>query len=67
MLKNKMLMIYIFLIAAPLMVFWQVNHCNFTNYDDPYYVTKNDHVRNGITIEGIQWAITTGYTGNWHP
>jgi hypothetical protein len=68
MLKNKqMLMIYIFLMVAPLIVFWQVNHCDFTNYDDPEYVTKNNEVRNGITPEGIRWALTTGHDANWHP
>ncbi|MCK9418060.1 MAG: tetratricopeptide repeat protein [Nitrospirae bacterium] len=68
MLKNKqLLMIYIFLTVATLMAFWQVIHCDFTNYDDPYYVTKNPHVQNGVTLEGIRWAFTTIHFANWHP
>jgi regulator of sirC expression with transglutaminase-like and TPR domain len=49
------------------MVFWQVNHCDFINYDDPLYVTENKNVQSGITMDGIQWAFTTGHAANWHP
>jgi tetratricopeptide (TPR) repeat protein len=66
--KNKQIRLFcIFLTIATLLVFWQVNNCDFINYDDTIYITKNNHVQNGITIEGIQWAFTTGHTGNWHP
>ena len=49
------------------MAFWQVNHCDFINYDDDVYVTENSHIQNGITMEGIRWAFTTSYAANWHP
>lgn len=39
----------------------------FINYDDPFYITGNQIVRGGLTIEGIRWAFTTDYVGNWHP
>src|SRR5512140_2953651 len=39
----------------------------FTNYDDPAYVTENLHVLGGITAQGIVWAFTTATSGNWHP
>jgi tetratricopeptide (TPR) repeat protein len=55
------------LTLAILASFWQVIQCDFTNYDDPYYVTKNVHVQNGITFEGVGWAFTTIYFANWHP
>ena len=53
--------------AATLIAFWQVNHCDFINYDDPSYVTENIHIRHGITTEAIRWAFTTDYAANWHP
>jgi Flp pilus assembly protein TadD len=53
-------MIYIFLTIATLAVFWQVNNCDFI-------ATENNHVQNGITLDGIQWAFTTGHKANWHP
>lgn len=39
----------------------------FINYDDNLYITDNPHVKAGVTIESIEWAFTTGHTGNWHP
>lgn len=39
----------------------------WTDYDDPDYVTKNDHVREGLTASGWRWAWTTFDASNWHP
>ena len=64
---KQVIWIYIFFAATTLIAFWQVNHCDFINYDDPSYVTENVHIRHGITTEAIRWAFTTGYAGNWHP
>ena len=68
MLKNRqILMMYLFLAVATLMAFWQVNHCDFIDYDDNTYITENGHIQTGLTIDGIQWAFTTGHASNWHP
>src|SRR5208337_2953688 len=68
MLKMKpIIWIYLFLTAATLIAFWQVNHFDFINYDDPSYVTENFHIQHGITTEAIRWAFTTGHSSNWHP
>ena len=55
------------LIAGTLVVYASVRHHDFVNYDDPEYVTENSHVRGGLTAAGVQWALTTGWQGNWHP
>jgi hypothetical protein len=65
--KKQILPVYLFLAIAALIAFWQVNQCDFINYDDPYYVTDNIHVKSGITIGSIRWAFTTGHSANWHP
>ena len=65
--SSRILIVCAFLAFATLLAFWQVNHCDFINYDDNSYVTENSHVRNGLTVDGIRWAFTTSYTGNWHP
>jgi protein O-mannosyl-transferase len=66
--KNKTWMIVLFLTAAILLAFWQVNYCDFIpQYDDNDYVTKNSHIQNGISIEGIRWAFTATHAANWHP
>ncbi|HEY9422309.1 MAG TPA: hypothetical protein VIW92_12900 [Thermoanaerobaculia bacterium] len=35
--------------------------------DDPLYVTGNPQVRQGITREGLAWALTANVANNWHP
>ena len=39
----------------------------FIDYDDRLYVTRNPHVRSGLTSETLRWAFTTYTAGNWHP
>jgi len=44
-----------------------VLHFGFVNYDDPSYVAQNPHVRDGLTANGIAWAFTHSFAGNWFP
>lgn len=68
MLSNKQIkLIYFSLAAAAVLVFWQVSNCDFINYDDPVYVTDNSQVQDGVTIDAVRWALTTGHGANWHP
>ncbi len=39
----------------------------FIEFDDPEYVTTNNHVLKGLSWDGIGWALTTFDLGNWHP
>lgn len=64
---KKIPIILLFLAVATLLAFWQVNHCEFIDYDDDVYITDNSPVQNGISIEGIRWAFTTGHANFWHP
>ncbi|MDM7988550.1 MAG: tetratricopeptide repeat protein [Smithella sp.] len=50
-----------------LAVFWQVNQYDFVNIDDAVYVTGNDHVKQGITLNGFYWIFSTTYAEFWHP
>ncbi len=59
--------IYLFLTVITIIGFRQVSQCNFINFDDPLYVTENIHIQNGITMEAIRWAFTTGHAAYWHP
>ena len=65
--NHRTVFVCLFLAITTVAIYWQVNHCDFTNYDDNEYVTENGHVKNGITIGGIRWALTTSHTGYWHP
>jgi protein O-mannosyl-transferase len=66
--KNKhVLIISLFLILATAIAFGQVGNHGFVDYDDNEYVAENRHIRDGITVEGLRWAFTTGHASNWHP
>jgi protein O-mannosyl-transferase len=68
MIKSKqILIVYIFLAATTLLAFWQVGNNAFIDFDDNEYVTDNRFIQNGVTIQGLRWAFTTGYAANWHP
>lgn len=48
-------------------VYWPVSHYELINLDDPEYILSNPQIRDGLTLPAVKWALTTGYTGNWHP
>ena len=60
-------MICILLTVATFLPFWWINHCDFITYDDAIYIIHNGHIQNGLTMDGLRWAFTTGYSANWHP
>ena len=46
------------LLLAVIAVFGQTANHAFVNFDDNFYIYENPHVREGLTGEGIAWAIT---------
>jgi tetratricopeptide (TPR) repeat protein len=40
---------------------------DFSNFDDPAYVTFNPHIHHGLTWSAIRWAFGSFYAANWHP
>jgi protein O-mannosyl-transferase len=48
-------------------VYSAVGSFDFTNFDDPDYVARNETVQRGLTFHGLRWAFTTNFMGNWHP
>ena len=65
--KGWDLPICVFLVIATFAAFWPVHRYSFVDYDDHQYVTDNQHVKAGLTREGVIWAFTTGHASNWHP
>lgn len=65
--KKQLALICLFLTAITLAVFWQLHSCDFIHFDDSAYVTTNQKVQTGVTLEGIRWAFTSGHAANWHP
>ena len=40
---------------------------DFVNFDDPQYVTGNQHVQSGWNWEGVKWSFINPVCWNWHP
>jgi len=55
------------LIVITWAVFGQTVGHEFVNFDDPIYVSENDHVRAGLSWQGVAWAFTHIHSHNWHP
>lgn len=48
-------------------VFAEAPELGSVEYDDPDYVTRNEHVRAGLRWEGLRWAATSSFASNWFP
>ncbi len=55
------------LLVATLAVYSRVRNNPFASFDDLGYVTRNPHVRAGLTWPTIVWAWTSTEQSNWHP
>src|SRR5262249_26801997 len=55
------------LFVLTILLFWRGVGNDFVNYDDPDYVTANDHVKAGLSAAGVRWALQSGEASNWHP
>jgi hypothetical protein len=54
------------LAAIVVALYWRVLGNQFINFDDEIYVTANDHVKAGLTLDGFRWAFTN-LVNYWHP
>jgi hypothetical protein len=55
------------LVIATLAVYWPARQYRFVAYDDDDYVYNNQHVRDGVTWEGVEWSLVDRQANNWHP
>jgi hypothetical protein len=65
--RKRDIIICVLLAASILLIYGQVIHHEFVNYDDDLYVTKNVHVQNGLTWGGIKWAFSLNEVVYLHP
>jgi tetratricopeptide (TPR) repeat protein len=65
--KQAAVWIAVGLAAATCVVYAPLRHHDFIQYDDPAYVTENPRVREGLSLDNVAWAFTTGHASNWHP
>jgi Tfp pilus assembly protein PilF len=55
------------LVLLTLLVYIQVYNFEFVNFDDRETILQNVHIRDGITLAGLGWAVTSAYAANWFP
>lgn len=60
-------LICIYLVLIVIAVYAQTRGFDFIDYDDDLYVVENEHVKRGLTLEGIKWAFVAHTAANWHP
>lgn len=61
------LLVCVALALAVFGVYSRVGKFFFITYDDPMYVTENPHVRAGLTVDSIKWAMTSVDDSSWVP
>lgn len=57
----------IVLLFSTLLIYLKVVFFDFVNFDDPIYISTNDHILTGFSWENIEWAFTSFHATNWHP
>ena len=57
----------VFLLAAILVIYWQVTDYGFINYRDNSFIINNPYVRNGLSVKGMAWSLETFSQGGWRP
>src|SRR5581483_919451 len=50
-----------------LAVYSRLLTCDFIDFDDPDYVTENQHVLDGLTLNGFAWAFRSTHAVNGTP
>ncbi|MCX5848922.1 MAG: tetratricopeptide repeat protein [Deltaproteobacteria bacterium] len=65
--KRYNYLIIIFLIVASFAAFGRITGNDFINFDDPIYITDNNHIKSGINPGSIKWAFSAFVSSNWHP
>ena len=66
-LRHKPIVLASVLVLGILLLYAPVSHHAFLDFDDGQYVTQNEHVRSGFSLNNIAWAFTSFYASNWHP
>ena len=65
--RRMLILISAALATMTLAIYWRATSFDFVDLDDFEYVLQNPHVRDGLTLNSIEWAFNIGYAANWHP
>ncbi|MGV8081488.1 MAG: tetratricopeptide repeat protein [Syntrophales bacterium] len=65
--RYRMFLAALLLSVLVLAVYFNVQHFDFIQMDDPQYVVQSDIVTGGLSRDGIRKAFSTVQVANWHP
>jgi Tfp pilus assembly protein PilF len=65
--SNRRAVLSLLLVLLTLGVYNPAASNDFVSFDDPAYVTGNQHVRAGLTWDTVKWAFRSTEQANWHP
>ncbi len=63
----KVIAVSIALAVLVFIPFGQTIRFGFVNFDDPEYVYQNPAVLGGLSLKGVEWALTHAVDDHWHP
>lgn len=55
------------LVALTASLFLPATRGQFVCYDDDQYVTQNERVQQGLTLDNVRWSLSAVVAANWHP
>lgn len=61
------LVLCLLIASVTIATYWLSKNNDFVNFDDQVYLTHNNIVLKGLTLEGVRYAFTSVEVGNWHP
>jgi protein O-mannosyl-transferase len=64
---NRRAVLSLLLLLLTLGVYNPAAYNDFVSFDDPAYLTGNQHVRAGLTWDTVKWAFRSTEQANWHP
>lgn len=64
---SKTILAGVFISLSTLTAYWNIQNNNLIGYDDYKYLIDNEHVRSGLSLDSIKWALTATYDANWFP
>lgn len=65
--SKKTILLCLILAFIPVALYVQVIGFEFVDFDDFQYVTRNENVSAGFSLEHVAWAFSSLYASNWHP
>lgn len=65
--SRKKIVVCLIIAVISLIAYWPVQDHDFINLDDDLYITGNQKVKAGLTLDGIAWAFSFNEKGYWQP